>query len=391
MLAFAQPSAAQDDDGTSDTEQVALLTYLGLTAADGSLSVGDGSGGVEGQIIASILMQEAAEEIVGQLADHDPGAGATNPYGAGERVVLLAGNETFTTAAYHRLRRQVGLISTQLRAFEAAADDRGCDTPAPALLAPGDGPGVLGVMTPGGAEAVAAADESPFDFRVSDLLGALRTSTNLQNVPVTLGDQMLRNALINQPARPSWILQSEITDFPASLALETELDGYRSILLEYVEGKCDSMAVSEANKPKIKEQASALLNAILALYAAKDGAPSLVDQTAQSASLMNGQAEAPRALRVSVESAGGTLIRSQNILTSFFVPGVTMRGGLVVSYRTVNATNGTSDLAGALVCRFPLRVLRSLTSEPLDELRARATRTLDGELCTALSTEVAGG
>jgi hypothetical protein len=339
--AFGQEAAATEGDDDVDTPT--LLAYLGLTAADGKNTVGEGAGGIEGHMLASIMAIKAADDVIKSVQA-----------GGSKTVVLLAGNETFSLAEYYQADRQLKLLEGDTKRFMQQVAVTRCLTPG-SLVAPFASLDSIKTIT--STPLTEKADK--FDFQVSDVLGAFRTSTSFSPVSVTLGTQLFRNAILSRPdPGVVWVNPGDISQPTGGDGFIDKFISLRNDLVPFADGKCDK--TDEA----IKKAATALLTRVDGLTASKEGAPSLLDKAAVAATILSTH-KAIKVLRVDVDKAGGTLVSTSNIFTTLGVPGITMRGGMVVTYRLTDPITGSTDKAGIIICRVPQRLLKSITSEDI--------------------------
>lgn len=340
MPAFGQDAAASEGDNDVDTPT--LLAYLGLTAADGKNTVGEGAGGIEGHMLASVMAIKAADKVIEHVK------------GGKEPVVLLAGNEVFSLAEYYQADRQLKLLEDDTKRFMKQVAVTRCLMPG-SLVAPFASLDSIKTIT--STPLTEKADK--FDFQVSDVLGAFRTSSSFSPVSVTLGTQLFKNAILSRNnAGVVWVNPGDISQPTGGDGFIDKFISLRNDLVPFADGKCDK--TDEA----IKKAATALLTRVDGLTASKEGAPSLLDKAAVAATILSTH-KAIKVLRVDVDKAGGTLVNTSNIFTSLGVPGITMRGGMVVTYRLVDPITGSTDKAGIINCRVPKRLLKSITSKDI--------------------------
>jgi hypothetical protein len=326
-LAFSMPAFGQDTaggDGGDDTETATLLAYLGLTAASGQNTVGEGAGGIEGHMLAAAMAMEAAEKIVKDDKLKGP-------------VILLNGNETLSLGEFDQATRQIEFLESEKDRFAGQLGPTGCPVPAVKFSGLGD----------------AEAQVKP-----SDLIGAFRTSSNFTPVSVTFGPQLFKNAMLAQKKDGlTWVIPGDVQQPTGGQELAARFVRLREFWMPYADGKCDNEAVKKA--------AATQLARVDGLAASKDGAPSLLDRAALAESILSAGKDL-KVLRVDVDRAGGTLVNSSNVFTTLGFPGVTIRGGLVVSYRLTNPTNGQALSSGIINCRVPKKRLQTITSKAID-------------------------
>lgn len=332
-IALAQPVFAQDDadsdgDGGSDTATVALLSYLGLSAAEGKTTVGEKGGELEGYIQAASMLDLAGGAIRTKVRKKFPD-------GAGGFVAVLADDETFKLTDYYIATNRLKLLTQQTDFLETV-----CPTPDKSDER-------VGVAAEDGADGGGPKLKPGFE----DLFGVLKTDTTITPVAISPGAQLLVDAISAEslgPKKPAWLLASEQTIPTAKSGL---LDDFQDVLIKtkpYVRKDC--------------EAGTALFAAASAMAApGEKGAPSLLEK----ALLLEGTAKKSLAgvLRVRVEKAGGTLVTKQNIFTTLGFNGVTMSGGLIVTYRLVNPRTGGVTTSGTLICTTKALGLKEINSK----------------------------
>lgn len=349
-VGLAAPANGQDSpagDGGDDTETKTLLAYLGLTAAAGENTVGEGAGGIEGHMLAAAMASKAAGLILADTAI------------AGD-VVLLSGTETFSLGDSYQANRQLTLLESETRRFVTQVAGTRCILPGSKVAPQAVDPGTKSVTA-----IPLAQPEKKFDFQVSDALGAFRTSSSFSPVSVTLGPQLFKNVLLAKPkAGVTWVIPGDLNQPTGGEELLKTFTGVRESLIPFADGKCDGTDAA------IKKEAATLLARADGLAASKEGAPSLLDRAVVARSMLSSGSGTPdkvlKVLRVDVDRAGGTLVSSSNVFTTLGIPGVTIRGGLVVTYRLTDPVNGQRHSAGTIICRVPQKLLKRITSEAID-------------------------
>jgi hypothetical protein len=323
-LAFSAPVFAQDTaggDGGDDTETASLLAYLGLTAASGQNTVGEGAGGIEGHMLAAAMAMKAAKKIAEDGNLSGP-------------VILLNGAETLSLGETYQAQRQIEILESEKDRFARQLAPAGC--PAPAVKFFG-------------------LDE--VQVQPSDILGAFRTSSSFTPVSVNFGPQLFKNAMLAQKkAGLTWVIPGDVQQPTGGQGLAARFVRLREFWIPYADGKCDNEAVKKA--------AATQLARVDGLAASKEGAPSLLDRAALAESILSAGTDL-KVLRVDVDRAGGTLVNSSNVFTTLGFPGVTIRGGMVVTYRLTNPTNGQTLSSGIINCRVPKKLLKTITSKDI--------------------------
>lgn len=353
----AAQDAATDTTKSDDTETASLLAYLGLTAADGSNTVAEGTGQIEGQMLASLLAVKAAQSVEDQIKDDIDG----------KTVVLLHAKQPFDLLVYYDVSHRLSRHQEAFAEFKSEAHEKGC-------LKSDD----LNSFRKDKSNEQTSDDDdddekSEFKFKVSDFLGAARVSSAFSPVSLEISNQLMQNALSSKIA--GTVLPSEMMMMDENDQIGKEHTNLTQQISPYAKGQCDkSPLLSDEVKKSIKAQAASLLTSLGALDKGKDGKPSAL-QLARRVATFAQEGSDLRILRFNVEKAGGTLVSSSSVFTSLgLLPGMTMRGGLVMTYRLLDPKKGTVEKAGVLSCRFPIRVLKSITSNdlPMDEAKCQS-------------------
>lgn len=327
-LVYAQPALAEEE-----TEDVALLAYLGLTAAEGKTTLGDKAGELEGYILTSGLLNNVAVEVrkdIGSALSRDPAITDQT------RLIPLAGDQRLTLSSYY-------LARSRLRALDRTASSE-LPSICPQRAREGGRDRIKGV-----------------DLKAADVVGAFKTDTSITGYTIDPGVQLVINAisadgvdLAGKKFRLGWWLPDEL----GVIAENSELLGLYTKVLDnaapYAAGKCDKAYVDQAN---------AIIAATKAVAApGDDGAPSLLESGMLLEGLLAGGG-APQVLRVDVEKAGGSLINRSNIFTQLGFNGLTISGGMIVTYRLVDPASGTVRLSNTLICHHPQRSLGQVARE----------------------------
>ena len=323
---LAQPLSAQENGSGSnddDVETIGLLSYLGLSAAEGKTTVEESGGQLEGYILASSMLDLAGRQIRSAIKD-EVGAG---------RIAVLADDERLDLTDYFLIQNRLKIIAMQARPLVSAC---------PA--------GFQGGHSAKGFTGGAAATEMQgprVSLGLADIAGSLKTDVNISEIAISPSAQLLINAITAEPLSSDdndWFVFSE-NAVPSSNSYLAEF--YEEIfthLAPLAAGRCDKSDKAIATDAKV------LLGRLNALTTpGKDATPSLLEK----AILLEGaagQKDLAGVLRVRVEKAGGTLVKKQNIFTTLGINGVTMSGGLIITYRLINPIGGTVKSSGTIIC-----------------------------------------
>lgn len=357
-LGMSQSAVAQDEGGDeaaaeaedNDTAET-FLAFLGLKALDGKNSIGEGTGEIEGHIIATVMAGKAASTIVTAIKD-DVDDNTT--------VVPRSKDQQLDLSPYFILEDLLVVLD---RKTTALAADAAKQCVVPKKLQKG---GVL----PAGVDVDGAGGDDPpdFDFDFSDVVGLARTENALSKVTVNLGESVLTNALLSASGKKgTWVIPEEISRPTDQSRIAQQLTAADNRLSPFIAGKFCTGA-TEANKEakeKVKAAASKLRAEITAAKSPKDGAPSLLHRAGLIARVAehpeNGTLKRILVLRYSVDKAGGTIVNTSNLFTSVGIPGITIRGGMVITYRLVDPHTGGVEKSGTITCTMPKLLLMSVT------------------------------
>ncbi|MEO1045589.1 MAG: hypothetical protein AAFX04_09140 [Pseudomonadota bacterium] len=338
-LLLTQPVSAQDNgDGGDDddtVENIALLSFLGLTAPDGKATTGDGAGELEGFILSASLLDKLAESLATRVKTKK----------SNKSVVPLGAEQSLDINDYL-------LVEAQLESLEPFLSEIHKTSFCAGKSGSKGQPGIAATATPGP------------KLTAADLVALLRSDTEVKGVNITQSEQMVINAILSKQilsgAHDSngWRLPSEMvkTEIDSTKGIYKSLLDARQIVSAFYKAGCANDDIAKREKA-IADSLSAALTAIT--KPSDKGAPSLFARALLQENLADDIANL-LILRIKVEKAGGTLLTTNNIFTRLGAPAVTMGGGLVVTYRLVDPNEGTILLAGNIVCRTPRRTLHNI-------------------------------
>jgi hypothetical protein len=351
---IATPAQAED------TEKTGLLAALGIEAAGGETTLGDNGGQIEGYLLASGTMNEAAETILGQIRAS-----------YGDRPMLLLTREeavnlnvgTVLSQRIHRLR---------IAAIEAAAT---CKAAAKQKA----GGGYKAALDSSGTETPDNGTKSGPNLMGKDIAGLARTDQTIAGFDIALGERALINAIgaANRKGKPLDLrLVSDMVAAPADSpivglwnALESEVAALEPCAS--IEKPAASMAAAVKGAAAVVARFGALKT--YALTPGDKGAPSPLEQAAALGDITTAN---PRLLRVAVEKVGGTTVTRSNIFLKLGLPGaVVVSGGLVAGYRVVDPATGRLEASGTVLCAIPQK---SFGKVPTYVLRGDQATAPDG-------------
>lgn len=304
----------------------ARLDALGLPLAQGKTTLGEGAGAMEASMLSAAAMNQAAEAIAAE--------GIDGP------VIVIASSEKLDFSLPVSLTTQMAVVTEDARALAKAA----CE-PAEIAIKPKPKPkpqeGWSGIMPktfvpPGLFSTVGAAISLlKIDTKISAVAVANPTETAIvAAVAGRVGGYALSEAVLPSNFATSsvglaWkdlrLARSELVDCHSRLirAEETDLAAKVATSVGHVDTFIQAISKPEAGGSLIVR--AAILEKAIPANA--------------------------KVLRVTAERTGGTLIQRTSILTAFGATGVSLTGGLVVSYRLTDPVTGKISKSGLLVCR----------------------------------------
>lgn len=361
FLACAAPGALADDD----TEKVGLAAALGLTAADGKTTLGEGAGAIEAALLETDAINHAGA-IIAALAQ-------TKRTG---NILLVTKGEAINAAAYAAIKRRIAALTGYM------ANTPCPPPPAPAGTNKKDDKSSLKPSSTDASADVQEDSKTRTGLSVADIVPALATSTSFSSIALTVEDRAIlsaillnRNAMLKSGATPSiparwqaadltaradsdvasnitFIIPSELQGDPANSQI---LNAYNNMLKE-----ADSKRYCSGRDEKVKAAISAVEAYAQSLNAVADKAPvAPLSLAIQQEKLY--QTSAPKILRVSVEQSGGTSRTSSGIWYTLGFPGAaTVSAGLLVSFRLIDTSTGKTEMSGIVRCAVPYASLRSI-------------------------------
>lgn len=303
----------------AQTEVVkAKATALGLPSAAGTTTLGEGAGAMEAWMLSSAAINEAARTI----ADSAKGLGP---------ILVLPASETVNLGLGASLRAEIAALNAAADNAQVAGCPRAPARADPRFMAAGAALPLLGAV-----------------------VSALKVDTEVRALEVKADDRALVNAIAARLGAEAIIPTEAVNPGArAAGALISELDGLghrRNAAFQ-----CRSQWAASGDTADIKAKV-AILDSLIAridefqLRVSQGGAdaPSLLIRASQLAAIADRN---PLVLRVAIERAGGSLLKRTNLWTAFGAEGVSLTGGLVVSYRLTDPRSGSIRAAGLLICR----------------------------------------
>lgn len=318
----------------------ARIDALGLPAFSGVTQIEQGGGAMEATILSSAALGSAARKIKTALKDAETAVA----FPSGSSFILLAGDEELDFGIAGRIRAQTNAI---YQLFKVAQVDTAA-LPAPAL-----------------------ADVAVMTAALSAVAGLMRAETKITPLETpAISDRMLvvavasvldaKTAII--PSAPLYLEESGSGsgEFPKRKILEqynylTQLRGIAQVKRQALGEKPQGNDKVQADK---LDAAISRYDAFVAKAAVADDRGNVpLSDAARVETLAVGK---PLILRLKVEKAGGSLINTKNIATTFGVDPVKVTGGAIISYLLTDPSNARTLKAGTLICRTTLARLRKV-------------------------------
>lgn len=307
----------------------AKIDALGLPSFNGTTTLGSGAGGIEATILATAALNKAAEYI----SLRKP------PLRAASGYLVLSGEES---ARFDVL----GTVRAQLDGLRQAFSNADIKTKAsPNRLAP--------------TMAVAA---------ISAVAGLLRAETTVSGIDIsaltpralaTATTQRLGNAyLLSAPTFPADETLDNTKDWADQTILQ-RIDTLSSLREDAVTARKalpEKPVGAQAVKAARLDTAVSRFDAFLTKVTTPDEKGVVTIAEAARQERLKGKIGS--ILRVNVDKAGGSIINTKNIATTFGVDPVKISGALIASYLYTDPADGRVQSAGVIFCRTTLTALR---------------------------------
>ncbi len=317
---------------------------LGLPELTGKTELGDKAGVMETWILSGGAIQAAATtiaETVAKAIKEDAAKApkedaAEAPKGGG--VIVVRSDEKLDLSLPETLVQEMKTLTRNANGVRSGGicelPKKPADKSKPTLLPES----LLGSAAPA----------------LGELVSLLKVETTITGTEIEAGDALLVDAIAGQTG--AWVVPSEARyagDYSkTALGLAwTDLLAARESVLD-----CRDALATPKPTDAIKARVAELDRAASAIdtFAAKvtqsgDDRISILTQAAIFQKWTMGEF---RILRVSVEQAGGSLMKRNHVGTALgFTTGVKLSGGLVVSYRLTDPADGSATAGGLIVCR----------------------------------------
>ena len=367
-VACATPAAADETDK-------GLLIGLGLTAATGKTTLGEGAGAIE----AALLNQEALQQtgaIIVMVTEAEKSARKSK-----SSVIVMSRSDTLDLTLPTTLVRR--LIFVEQGLSSACRDET--NKPKAKVVRSKDKLDNQYLKSMEEQDQEPAVAEKPGFYggsiRASDILGAAMIERAISGVTISSDDRQIVNAvLLNRQqaaggysvALNSWNVWKNFNDPTFVPVSKVPVEARRSVSAYRAYGDPQELQVSgsaykaferlEQSTMKWRADCPAyniekakgwfeVANATLSASMANDKGPSLLSTAAQAENLRGETGASPFILRVGIEHAGGTAISRTGLLYALGLPGAaTVGAGLVTSFRLVDGNDGQLLRQGIIRC-----------------------------------------
>lgn len=323
------PGVAMAED---DAERLGLLAYLGLEAADGTTEVKADAGKLEAALLMAPTLEAAAAKLFEKLTSTG-------------KIIPLVGSMKLDLRA---------LAITEMRLTTIAS----IETVATDCSELKETPGGLKITSTDGDDGAKTRklDDSTQGI-LSSAVALLKSDTTYSAIALTANEQMVLNALVAKGG--GRIFQPEDRIFlkgnPYDIRLVTlvsKLEGKKSKCTVKAESKDKKVAAAAKEQLADIDRAMTLANSLIAL--GEKAAPSLIEQAGVLQMTATEQPEL-RILRVDISAIGGTMVQRKNVFTTLGLDGgISIRGGVAMSWRLVNPADGYAVSGGTIICASPV-------------------------------------
>lgn len=335
----------------ADTSEIGILGYLGLQTVTGKTELGPDGGTLESWTLVAELMGSAADAI-------------STDVGAGSPILLLGDTENFDTSPYYTVQFRLRDFAQKLGTL--------CQTD------------LLGL-----------SEEPRVSLSPADILAAVRQDKEFSDKVIEPAEKMFITAIANK-------LRMRGPSSKVYTKDSLQPNGSAKILAEWY--RLEKEMKQYKIKPACKENAEfaellASFNTAKELFFTADdsGNPSYIERASALDALLADTSF--KILKPRIEKAGGTVVKTTNILTALGYPAIKLSGALVVSYQTYtieqNVVGGVTvttspqiDKSNILVCTGPMRRLGSINRAPKSSTKQTATKMVASGGCRSMSGEI---
>lgn len=319
--------------GARDKAAAERIAALGLPSFSGETKLEQGAGAMEATMLATRALRQAADEIAGMAARKAPD----------RDILVLAGTEAIDFSDVAMISTELGAIGTQfsLAGIPEAGESSRFDESNQVMARMVD-PGTI----------IAAANA---------LAGLLRSETTISPVDLpALSERVLANVVAGTIGSRAKLPAAAVGELDENSPLLVKLNAVADQRRTAAERVAELSVKATENAARI-----ATLGAIIARFdsfltrvttASSTGVVPIA-RAIRLKSMMQGR---PVVLRVFVDKAGGSLINTKNIATTFGVDPLKVTGAVVASYTLTEPGDGSVLGSEIYVCRTTLSRLRPI-------------------------------
>lgn len=335
VKAEAELETARAERARAEADRIAAL---GLPSFEGKTELaGENAGAIESEMMSAAALRDAASRIAGSLGNV-----------SSKKIILLTEADDTDLSQHVIIKAQIDSLTLRLRELNSTAPQSTSKFVPAGLSAAGilalvqAGAGLLrSETTLSGFEATSLSDQSLLWLTGQQLKAQVGINGRIIIPTANISGDLLANG------------NGVMMSFDDLIA---ELDTAKVILAELLKDKKPS-----AEKKKmigefqvLIERTNTYVNAIS--VAGDDGLVQLVI-AARQADLMK---DNPLILRLHLNKAGGSLVNTKNIATTFGVDPLKVSGAVLASYLLTDPKAGTLEAAGLIVCQTTLLTLRKV-------------------------------
>lgn len=315
--------------------QADRITALGLPSFEGKTELsGANAGAMEAEMLSGAALRDAATMI------------AASPGIAGKKVILLTQSDTTDYSRHVVAKAQLELLSRQLG--DLKADSRSLSLAGVIALVQA-GAGLLRSETTLSGVAATSLDDETMLWLTAGRLKTVAKEAIIPSANISGAFGKDGNDFINKFDA----LVTAIDDAKKRLrGLEADLTKAKKA--KGPQDRIDELQTKVDTHKILIERADAFVTSMT-----KAGDDKLVPLVvaARHIDLMSGN---PVVLRINVNKAGGSLVNSKNLATTFGVDPLKVSGAVLVSYLLSDPASGKVEAAGLVVCQTSLVSIRKV-------------------------------
>jgi hypothetical protein len=353
VSSISLPLGAVPAYAADDTTKTGIAAGLGLSAASGKTTLGDGAGAIEASLLDSDSMLQAGR-AVRQIADS-----ARTQYNNRKVLILDKDDQIDFSMALWVVKRMEDLNLAAGRLQIADCKNK------PIIVATrtvttgpkknSAGTGRMKSQSTGGSES--STTSTTFGFARTDIVAALATDVSVGGVKLGVDDRTLIDAILMGNSRAAWLNAKNAT-FTFAKASN---DGFGLLNEQQAVDPGSNHAFEELRKLQTwtdinrkcdSDSFKAMLNTIdqfvSSITASDKGTPAIVTAAELAPDGFN---KLPLILRVAIDDRGGTTVTRSSIWYSLGWPGAAViTSGLKVSFKLSDPRDGTNLTTGQVRC-----------------------------------------